>query len=390
MEYSPEEIMQYVEEEDVKFIRLAFRDAFGIQKNISVMPGELQKALFDGIPINARDIAGFEGSVYTNLFLKPDLETLAVLPWRSESGKVVRLFCDVFTPKNQPFEADTRIILKKAVKAAEQKGIIFRFGSEAEFYLFLKDEEGRPTRIPYDQAGYMDIAPLDRGENVRREICLTMEEMGLRPVRSHHERGPGQNEIDFHHGKPVKAADQMTTFKMIVSTVADRSGLYADFSPMPLRDQAGNGYHIDICATDSQGKDICNEVSAGIMDKIRDITLFLNPSEDSYTRFGMATAPDRADWSSDGNSELFYISRYKDIFRTELRSPDASSNPYLVYALLIYAGLEGVERSLPLPKEMDESSAFLPRSFKEARKAALASEFIKEHVPEEIINRYCK
>lgn len=389
MTYTPEEIIEYIREDDVKFIRMAFRDAFGVQKNISVMPGEISKAFTDGIEINAREIAGFEGSEHANLLLKPDPETLAVLPWRSENGKVVRMFCDVYTPDGIPFEADTRVILARAMEKAHEAGVEFRFGNESEFYLFRTDDEGYPTETPYDEAGYMDIAPLDRGENIRREICLTIEAMGLEPERSHHERGPGQNEIDFHFAKPMKAADQMTTFKMAVSTIADRNGLYADFSPVPIRDNPGNGYHINIYATADNGEDMGKYVAAGIIDKIRDITLFLNPSEDSYARFGTHTAPDRVNWSSDGNNELIHISDYKGMIRTSLRSPDALSNPYLAYALLIYAGLYGIENKLALPGEAQEGT-LLPQSLKEAMGVATSSDFVKEHIPDQIIKRYLR
>ena len=224
MKYTPEDVMQYVKDEDAKFIRLAFRDAFGVQKNISIMPGELKKAFEEGISIGAGEIAGFSAGEYGRLYLSPDPSTLSVLPWRPDSGRVVRMFCDLYTQDGAPVEEDTRRILQKAVEKAEAAGVDFRFGSSSEFYLFKKDDEGNDTRIPYDHAGYMDIAPLDRGENIRREICLTIEQMGLKPERSHHERGPGQNEIDFHYGRPLKAADQMTTFKMVVQTVAERPG----------------------------------------------------------------------------------------------------------------------------------------------------------------------
>ena len=388
MNYTESEIMEYIEEEDAKFIRLAFRDAFGVQKNISIMPSEIHKAFKEGIPINAKAIRGFEASGESSLYLKPDPATLSVLPWRPDSGRVLRMFCDVCTADLTPYEADTRYILKKAVEAAEEAGIEFRFGSEMEFYLFKTDDEARPTKIPYDEAGYLDIAPLDRGENIRREICLTIEEMGLTPERSHHERGPGQNEIDFHYGKPVKAADQIITFKMVVATVADRNGLYADFSPMPLSDKPGNGYHINIFAKNDKGEDVVKYAAAGILDKIKDITIFLNPMDSSYNRFGTGTAPDKVNWSSIGGSELMYISDEHGKTRVELRSPDALSNPYLAYALLIHAGLYGIKNKLSLPEEMDSESVSLPKSRKEALKAAKDSEFINEILPKIIVDKY--
>lgn len=390
MSYSPEEIKQFIEEEDTKFIRLAFRDAFGIQKNISVMPTELDKAFSEGIPVNASSIAGFEGSGYANLYLKPDAQTLAILPWRPERGSVIRMFCDVCTPDGEPFEADTRTILKRALKEAEKEGVSFKFGSESEFYLFKKDEEGFATGIPYDDAGYMDIAPLDRCENIRREICLTIERMGLRPERSHHERGPGQNEIDFHYGEPLTAADHLTTFKMAVSTIADMNGLYADFSPLPMPEKPGNGYHINIYAKRADGTDVCTYAAAGIIDRIRDITIFLNPSDSSYQRFGMCTAPDRVDWGRYESSELICITDYKDMVRTELRSPDALSNPYLVYALLIYAGLYGIRNKLTLPEKAGDNAALLPQSVREAGSIARQSEFVRGLLPREIIDIYCR
>ena len=389
MGYTTEEVLKYIEEEDVKFIRLAFRDAFGIQKNIAVMPGEVKKAFDYGISINARAIAGFGDSRFAVLYLKPDPDTMTILPWRSDSGKVIRMFCDVYTPEGDICQSDTRDILKKAVAKAAEKGVEFRFGTESEFYLFLKDEEGSPTKIPYDNAGYLDIAPADKCENVRREIGLTIERMGLTPERSHHERGPGQNEIDFHYGKPLKAADQITTFKMVVSTVADRYGLHADFSPMPLPGCPGNGYHINIYAVDRDGNDAALQAAAGIIEKIREITIFLNPTDSSYSRLGISTAPDRADWSREGRSELMYIETFRGRTRAELRSPDASSNPYLVYALLIYAGLSGIERNLSLPEEIGEHGSLLPTSRKEAGKLARESSFVREYIPEEILREYC-
>ncbi len=390
MSYMIDEVMRFIEEEDVKFVRLAFRDAYGVQKNISIMSGEVKKAFADGIPIAAREIAGFRDCPYAALYLKPDPDTMAILPWRPDSGKVLRMYCGMYTADGEEYAADTRAILKKAMEKAAEQGVEFRFGTETEFYLFLKDEDGNPTKIPYDRAGYLDIAPADKCENVRREITLTIERMGLTPERSHHERGPGQNEIDFHYAKPLKAADQMTTFKMVVSTLSDRYGLVSDFSPMPLPEYPGNGYHINIYAVDENGNDLIRYVAAGIIDKIRDITIFLNPTDASFTRLGNNSAPDKVNWSSASDSELMYIETYKGRTRCELRSPDASSNPYLVYALLIQAGLDGIERKLSLPEEMATEALFLPGSRKEAAGLAAKSSFVKKIVPEGIIKEYTK
>jgi len=379
MQYTVEEVMRYMEEEDAKFIRLAFRDAFGVQKNISVMAGETAKAFAFGAPVNAREIAGFENCPYASLYLKPDPSTLAVLPWRPDSGKVLRMFCDVYTPDGEVYPSDTREILKQAVRRAQNAGIEFRFGTEAEFYLFRKDEEGNPTKIPYDEAGYLDIAPADRCENVRREICLTIERMGLTPERSHHERGPGQNEIDFHYAKPLKAADQITTFKMVVHTIADRYGLAADFSPAPLPGKPGNGYHINMYAADQDGNDAAASAAAGVLNRLREMTLFLNPTEDSYTRLSSAQA-----------AEKVYIETFNQRTRVELRSPDASGNPYLVYALLVQAGLEGIKKKLELTDKEVKACKGLPASREEAAALARESSFIKGIIPEEIIQVYAE
>ena len=225
---------------------------------------------------------------------------------------------------------------------------------------------------------------------MRREISLTIERMGLTPERSYHERGPGQNEIDFHYAKPLKAADQMTTFKMVVRTIADRYGLTADFSPLPLEGYPGNGHHINIYAVDRKGNDMVRCAAAGIMERIREITIFLNPRDASYARLGSSKAPDRVDWSNAGDSEMMHIDTFRGRTRVELRSPDASSNPYLVYALLIHAGLEGIEGKSQLTDKMGEEALLLPASRKEAGKLALTSTFVRNIVPEGIIAEYTK
>ena len=383
-----ENVWKTIEEEEAKFVRLVFRDVFGTQKNVSVMPGEIRKAFDRGIPFNSRSVSGFEESPHALLYLRPDPETLTVLPWRPDRGRVLRMYCDVCTPEGEACRADTRTILKNAVRRAEEAGITFRFGTEVEFYLFRKDEEGNPTGIPFDQAGYMDIAPADRCENIRREICLTIEQMGLTPERSHHERGPGQNEIDFHYAKPLKAADQMISFKMAVGAIADRHGLTADFSPVPIPGKPGNGYHIHMYAEDSSGRDLASYAAAGVLERIRDITLFLNPADSSYARLGNYAAPDHVDWDNAGRSRLMNLESFMGKTNAELRSPDASGNPYLVYALLIHAGLEGIENKMTLPDPMSSSCPPLPGSRREAGIMAGESDFVRRVLPEEVIRTY--
>lgn len=401
MKYSKEEVMQYVREEDVKFIRLMFCDVFGKQKNISIMPDELSRAFEYGIAFDASSIAGFGDETHSDLLLHPEPETLMPLPWRPEHGRVVRMFCSISYPDGRPFECDTRNLLKKAVEDAKKAGYRFSFGAEQEFYLFKLDENGYPTKIPYDDAGYMDIAPDDHGENIRREICLTLEQMGIRPESSHHEEGPGQNEIDFRYSDAVTAADNAVMFRVVVKTVAHRNGLFADFSAKPLEDKPGNGFHINMSARAENALDCLCPVIAGVLEKINDMTVFMNPVENSYKRFGKNKAPGYISWSSENRSQLVRIPAASGEYRrAELRSPDPTANPYLAFTLMIYAGLYGIGNNCELPVAADfnlfkadrETLATfkkLPESLQAACKAAMESDFIKEHIPEAILNIYC-
>ena len=401
MRYSSEEVMQFVEEEDVKFIRLAFCDVFGKQKNISIMPDELPRAFAHGIAFDASAIAGFRDEAHSDLFLHPEPDTLVPLPWRPEHGKVVRMFCSITYPDGRPFECDTRNLLKNAVAAANDAGYTFNFGTEQEFYLFKLDENGEKTDIPYDNAGYMDIAPEDRGENVRREICLTLEQMGIMPESSHHEQGPGQNEIDFRFSDALTAADNAQTFKTVVKTVAHRSGLYADFSPKPLENNPGNGCHINISVSPNNEENL-SSVIAGILNRTADMTVFLNPTESSYKRLGCDKAPKYISWSKENRSQLVRIPAAQGEYkRAELRSPDPAANPYLAFALIIYAGLEGIKNKAVLPQSTDlnlftaaqkdlNGLKQLPDSLKNARFVAQNSGFMTSHMPGAVLDIYCK
>lgn len=401
MKYSKQEVMQYVQEEDVKFIRLAFCDVFGKQKNISIMPEELPRAFEYGIAIDASAIEGFGDETHSDLLLHPDADTLMPLPWRPEHGRVVRMFCTISYPDGRTFECDSRSILKQAVQDAEKAGFQFFFGAEQEFYLFNLDDNGNPTKEPYDNAGYMDIAPEDKGENIRREVCLTLEQMGIRPESSHHEEGPGQNEIDFRYSSPLAAADNAMTFQTVVKTVARRNGLYADFSPKPLEDKPGNGFHINMSVKSSDNADNMNCMIAGILAKVAEMTIFLNPQESSYQRFGNNKAPRYISWSSENRSQLVRVpaavGEYK---RAELRSPDPAANTYLAFALMIYASLYGIQNKLELQDpadinlykaDADTLAKFeqLPENLKSACALANNSDFIKKHIPGAILEIYC-
>ena len=401
MNYSMEEVMQYAKEEDVKFIRLWFCDVFGKQKNISIMPDELPRAFTDGIAFDASAISGFGDEAHSDLLLHPEPDTLKPLPWRPENGKVVQMAANITYPDGTPFECDTRNLTRNAMEDAKKAGFAFSFGAEQEFYLFELDENGNPTKKPYDHAGYMDIAPDDKGENIRREICLTLEQMGIHPESSHHEEGPGQNEIDFRYSDALSAADNTMIFQRVARTVAAKNGLSADFSPKPIETASGNGFHINMSLRPFEDENIFHQMIAGILANVPAMTAFLNPADISYKRLGQNKAPCYISWSPENRSQLIRIpAAVGEYRRAELRSPDPSANPYLAFSLMIYAGLYGIEHKLELPepaninlfradKETLAGFQKLPDCIQTARQTAQTSEFIRSHIPERILNIYC-
>ena len=394
MKYTADEVLDFVEQEDVRFIRLAFCDTFGRQKNVAILPGELRRAFADGVSFDASAIRGFSPGAASDLFLHPIPSTLTILPWRSLQGKVVRMFCEIRHPDGTPFAKDSRAILSRAADACRERGVAVNFGSEYEFYLFETDERGKPTKIPLDGAGYMDVSPDDKGEDIRREICLTLMEMGIHPEASHHEEGPGQNEIDFRYSDALTAADNAINFITVVKAAAVHNGLFADFSPKPLPGESGSGFHINISVRGNDGEDLMPPFMAGIMEHIREITAFLNPTRESYARLGEKKAPKYITWSPENRSQLIRVPAAKgDSRRIELRSPDPMANPYIAYALLIHAGLDGVERKLKLPADTPfdiytasprelEGLDMLPASLDEAVKLATQSKFVSSILPE--------
>lgn len=384
--YTESEVLDYVNEEGVKFVRLAFFDLSGQQKNISIMADQLPRAFKEGINFDASSVKDFETPEKSDLFLHPEASTLSVLPWRPNTGKVVRMFCDIKYPDGTPYKKDCRYLLKSAVQKAKKTcGIELEFGTEFEFYLFKLDSFGEPTKIPFDRAGYMDIAPLDRGENVRREICFTLEQMGITPEASHHEEGPGQNEIDFHYASPLEAADNASTFKWIVRTQANSSGLHASFNPKPLEDLPGSGLHINISC---QQKEKMPNIIAGILHRIEEITYFLNPTEDSYKRLGEGKAPHFVCWGNENRSAVIRVPAAKSENRLELISPDPGCNPYIAITLLIHAAIEGIQNNMQPPEpatqnlfnpEIAKAVKYnsLPVSLEEAKALAEKSDFVK-------------
>lgn len=403
--YTEEEVMEFIEDNDVKFIRLAFCDIFGRQKNISIMPGELRKAFDTGVNFKSFLVLGYDDPDHQDLFLKPDPSTLNILPWRPQQGRVIRFFCDIVNADGEPFLYDSRKFLKDTMKECKNMGFTVRLGLRSEFYLFKTDEEGNPTDTPMDNGGYFDIAPLDKCENIRREICLTLEEMGIQPESSHHEIGPGQNEIDFKTSDAMSTADNYITYQHVVGAVASRFGVHASFEPKPIKGESGNGLHMKI-STYKGGvniEDVDPEFTAhfmaGVYNRMRDITLFLNTRKVSYDRFGENEAPKYITWSTQNKSRLIRVPviRGKKPYFI-LRSPDAGINPYLAFAMVIQAGLAGVRNEEILPPPVDKkfseeernSYGMLPLSLQEAVNCAKQSEFLQQDNLKDISARFIK
>ena len=404
------DVLEFIKENDVKFIRLAFCDPFGIQKNISIMPNELPSAFENGISFDASAIKGFRDVTKSDLLLYPDPSTLSMLMWRPGPGRVVRFYCDIKNPDNSAFTHDSRYILKRVIKRSEDMGYVCKIGAECEFYLFKTDENGEPTVNTLDYGGYLDIAPLDKGEDIRREICLCIEEAGLKPETSHHEQGPGQNEINFKYSDALSSADNLLTFKSVVKAIAARNGLFASFMPKPLKSHSGSGLHVNISLSKNgfnifkdrgtEHSNVAESFIAGILQKTPEITLFLNPIANSYERLGEFEAPKYVSWSYQNRSQLVRIpAAIGEKVRIEMRSPDPTVNPYLAFALIIGAGLDGIEKELPLPPAVDadlykanesitKELVLLPDNLDRAIAMAESSEIVKSVIGEEMLFKY--
>ena len=395
------DIRELLSEYEIKFIRLAFCDISGIQKNIAIMADEFEHAVTHGVSFDASAIKGFLNVNESDLLLFPDLDTFSILPWRPSDRAVARFYCYITYPDRRPFEGDGRYLLSEIEKRSGQAGYSFLVGPECEFYLFETDDKGFPTLTPFDEAGYFDMAPLDRGENVRREICFALENMGLKPERSHHEHGPGQNEIDFRCSSPLKAADDLMTFKTAVKAIAQQHGLFASFLPKPLENESGNGLHINLSLYENdenlfEKKDPkAMSFMSGILRRMKEITPFANPLVSSYERLGQFEAPSTVSWSHQNRSTLVRIPYAEGHdCRMEVRSPDPAANPYLLISLLLSAGFEGIADELGPELEAagdmlsSPLSKRLPLSLSEAVGEAHRSSFIRSVIPERIVEGY--
>ena len=414
--YTKEDIFKIVEEEDVEFIRLQFTDIFGTLKNVAITSSQLEKALNNKCMFDGSSIEGFVRIEESDMYLYPDLDTFTIFPWRPQQGKVARLICDVYRKDGTPYEGDPRYVLRKAVAEAEEMGYSMNVGPECEFFLFHTDEDGLPTTVTHEKGGYFDIGPLDLGENARRDMILTLAEMGFEIISSHHEIAPAQHEIDFHYDEAMVTADNLMTFKMVVKTIAKRHGLHATFMPKPKSETYGSGMHINLSLYGRDGMNVLynaedvNGLSeegyyfiGGLMKHMKAITCITNPTVNSYKRFVPGyEAPVYMGWSAKTRGPLIRVSADKERkSRLELRSPDATANPYLALAVLLKAGLDGIKNKItPAPAVdynvfdlSDEELAAkgidcLPGSLEEAIEASEADPFVKETVGDHVFNAY--
>ena len=413
--YTKEDVWRMIEEEDVEFIRLQFTDIFGTLKNVAVTTSQLERVLNNEIMFDGASIEGFARVEQSDMFLRPDLDTFAIFPWRPQQGKVARFLCDIYRPDGTPFAGDPRHVLKRTVQEAAEMGYQMDVGPECEFFLFHTDDEGNPTTITHEKAGYFDVGPLDLGENARRDMILTLEDMGFVVEASHHEDAPAQHEIDFHYDEALKTADDIMTFKLAVKTIAKRHGLYASFMPKPKTGVNGSGMHINMSlARDGvnvfyDGQD-CNHLSkegywfiGGIMKHIAAITAIANPLVNSYKRLVPGyEAPVYIAWSMRNRSPLIRIpAQTGTTQRIELRSPDSATNPYLAIAVCLAAGLDGIRNQIEPPasvegnifamSEEEREKAgikYLPTSLAEAIDGLEQDALIREVLGEHISRKY--
>ena len=415
--YTREDIIRMVEEEDVGFIRLQFTDMFGTMKNVAITTSQLEKALDNQCMFDGSSIEGFARIEDSDMYLCPDLNTFEIFPWRPQQGKVARLICDVKKADGTAFESDPRYVLRRVVAEAKEMGYVFDVGPECEFFLFHTDDDGLPTTISHEKASYFDLSPLDLGENARRDMVLTLEEMGFEIEKSHHETAPAQHEIDFKYDDALTTADNIMTFKMVVKTIAKRHGLHATFMPKPKCDVSGSGMHtnmslsrdgVNIFADPEDKNGLSKEAYyfiGGLMKHIKAITFITNPLVNSYKRLVPGyEAPVYIAWSAKNRTPLIRIPTIQgDAAKIELRSPDSSANPYLALAVCLAAGLEGIREKIMPPEPIDrnlfemgdeERAAAgieaLPGSLLEAIRAFEEDDFIKGVLGEDLSEKYVK
>ena len=378
--YTRKDILRMVEEEDVGFIRLQFTDIFGTMKNVAITVSQLERALDNECMFDGSSIEGFARIEESDMYLYPDLNTFEIFPWRPQQGKVARFICDIYRPNGTAYESDPRYVLKKVLSEAKALGYDFNVGPECEFFLFHTDDDGTPTTMSHEHAGYFDLGPLDFGENARRDMVLTMEEMGYEIEASHHEMAPAQHEIDMQYTEALDAADNIMTFKLVAKTIAKRHGLHATFMPKPKDGIHGSGMHLNMSLS-KDGVNIFADASdpnglskeayyfiGGLMKHIKAISFITNPLVNSYKRLVPGfEAPVYIAWSTNNRTPLIRIPQVGGRgTRIELRSPDGAANPYLALAVCLAAGLEGIKEKIEPPKSISQNIFEMTEAEKEA------------------------
>ena len=413
--YTKDDIRRMVAENNVKFIRLQFTDILGTLKNISITEKQLERALNNECMFDGSSIEGFVRIEESDMYLRPDLNSFVIFPWMDADNRVARLICDVYGPDGKPFPGDPRYILKKTLAEAAEMGYTFNVGPEAEFFLFKTDAHGKPTNIIHDEAGYFDLGPVDLGEEVRREMCLALEEMGFEIEASHHEVADSQHEIDFKYGEALTTADSIMTFKLAVKSIAQRNGLHATFMPKPIFGISGSGMHINMSLTKDGVNAFCDPADelglskiayhfiAGVLGHVRGMTCITNPLVNSYKRLVPGyEAPVYIAWSARNRSPLIRIPSSRGAgTRIELRNPDPSANPYLAIAAALAAGLDGIKRELTPPPSVDrniydmtcderlEADVHgLPKNLKEAIDALREDALIRDTLGPHVFHKY--
>jgi glutamine synthetase len=365
--YSQEQVLKIVQEKNVEFLRLQFTDISGIVKNVAIPVTQIGKALKSGISFDGSSIEGFARIQESDMVLQPDLSTFSLLPWRTKDGSnEARLICDVHLPNGKPFEGDPRHVLRQQLKKAQEMGFSMNVGPELEFFLFEKQNGGSAT-IPHDYGGYFDLGPVDLAEDVRREIVRALTQMGFTIEASHHEVAKGQHEIDFVYDDALKNADKVVTFKYVTKTIAMREGLRATFMPKPIYGAAGTGMHANISLFrggenaffDSEAKtgisDLARFFIGGLIEHACAITAIANPLINSYKRLVSGfEAPVYITWSGPNRSSLIRIPAGRGLStRIEFRSPDPTCNPYLTFAAILAAGMDGIKRGIDPGEPVD-------------------------------------
>jgi len=415
-EMTKQDLIKLAANQNVQFIRLQFTDIMGLPKNVSITIDQLGKALDGDLMFDGSSIEGFARIEESDMYLIPDPDTFTIYPWKTtRDGKTARLICDVYDSNKEPFLGCPRVNLKRIVEEARAQGFEMNVGPEAEFFMFLKDSNGRPTLETHDKAGYFDLAPVDLGEDARREMVLTLQDMGFEIEASHHEVAPGQHEIDFKYADAITTADRVITFRIVVRTVAQKHGLHATFMPKPIYGIAGSGMHLNISlfrdgknAFDDPSSpnglsDLAMHFIAGVLEHASAITAITNPTVNSYKRLVPGyEAPVYIAWSPKNRSPLIRIPARRGIgTRMELRNPDPACNPYLALAVILKTGLEGIKNKAVCPPSVDQNIyemdvyareeagiQSLPGTLREALRELRHDKLVQDALGPHIYNRY--